>query len=81
MHTKWCINTHKDPGCFSPATEHLRQIVFCYWPCGGSPVQSEQAGPSAPASCEAGGEGGPRRGGGTAGVGGDGLETSACGWT
>lgn len=34
-----------------------------------------------PGSCEAGGEGGPLRGGGTAGAGADGPETSAYGWT
>lgn len=60
-------------------TERLRQIVFCDWPCSGGPVQSEKAGPSASASREAGDEGGPRRGGGTAGAGGDGFGTSACG--
>lgn len=62
-------------------TEHLRQIAFCDWPCSGSPVQSGKEGPLASASCEAGDEGGPQRGGGTAGAGGDGLGTSACGRT
>lgn len=33
------------------------------------------------ASCEAGDGGGPQRGGGTAGAGGEGLGTSAYGWT